>query len=78
VLQNLIERGLVRRERSAEDRPEYVLELGPDGQRARGRVEKLSASWRPGCSPCSTSATWTTSSGWPARSWPPFDPPGEA
>jgi len=43
VLQNLIERGLVRRERSAEDRREYVLELGPDGQRARGRVEKLSA-----------------------------------
>jgi DNA-binding MarR family transcriptional regulator len=43
VLQTLIERGLVRRERSDEDRREYVLELGAAGRRARSRVEKLRA-----------------------------------
>jgi DNA-binding MarR family transcriptional regulator len=39
----LIERDLVRRERSDEDRREYVLELGPAGRRAQERVEKLRA-----------------------------------
>jgi DNA-binding MarR family transcriptional regulator len=43
VLQTLIERGLVRRERSDEDRREYVLELGAAGRRARSRVEALRA-----------------------------------
>ena len=43
VLQTLIERGLVRRERSDEDRREYVLELTTAGQRVRARVEKLRA-----------------------------------
>ena len=43
MLQTLIERELVRRERSDEDRREYVLELTPAGQRARARVEKLRA-----------------------------------
>ncbi len=40
ALASLIERGWVRRERSDEDRREYVLELSPSGKRARGRVEK--------------------------------------
>ncbi|MCU1280043.1 MAG: hypothetical protein JWM53_3589 [bacterium] len=43
VLQPLIERGLVRRQRSDEDRREYVLELTAAGRRARARVEKLRA-----------------------------------
>ena len=37
----LIERGLVRRERSAEDRREYIVELTAAGRRQRDRVEKL-------------------------------------
>lgn len=41
ALQTLIERGWVRRERSAEDRREYVLDLSPAGKRACERVEKL-------------------------------------
>jgi DNA-binding MarR family transcriptional regulator len=41
VLQALIERGLVRRQRSDEDRREYVLELSAAGRRAQARVEKL-------------------------------------
>jgi DNA-binding MarR family transcriptional regulator len=41
VLQTLIERGLVRRERSDEDRREYVLELSAAGRRVQERVEKL-------------------------------------
>jgi DNA-binding MarR family transcriptional regulator len=41
VLQSLIERGLVRRQRSDEDRREYVLELGAAGRRVQERVEKL-------------------------------------
>lgn len=41
TLATLIERGLVRRERSAEDRREYVLELTAAGKRMRERVEKL-------------------------------------
>jgi DNA-binding MarR family transcriptional regulator len=43
ALQTLIERGLVRRERSDEDRREYVLKLGAAGRRAQVRVEKLRA-----------------------------------
>jgi DNA-binding MarR family transcriptional regulator len=43
VLQTLIDRGLVRRERSERDRREYVLELSATGKRARERVEKLRA-----------------------------------
>jgi DNA-binding MarR family transcriptional regulator len=39
----LLERGLVRRERSDEDRREYVLELAPAGKRARARIEKVRA-----------------------------------
>jgi DNA-binding MarR family transcriptional regulator len=41
TVQTLIERGLVRRERSDEDRREYVLELSAEGRRAQNRVEKL-------------------------------------
>jgi len=41
TLATLIERGLVRRERSAEDRREYVLELTAAGKRLREKVEKL-------------------------------------
>jgi len=40
VLQGLIERGWVRRERSDQDRREYVLELSAPGKRIRERVEK--------------------------------------
>ena len=43
VLAALIDRGLVRRERSDEDRREYVLQLGAAGRRARDQVEKLRA-----------------------------------
>lgn len=43
TLQTLIERGLVRRERSDTDRREYVLELAPAGRRVREQVEKLRA-----------------------------------
>jgi DNA-binding MarR family transcriptional regulator len=43
ALQTLIERDWVRRERSAEDRREYVLELGPAGRRAHARVDKVRA-----------------------------------
>lgn len=43
VLQTLIERGLVRRERSDADRREYVLELAAAGRRAQKRVETLRA-----------------------------------
>lgn len=38
LLSTLLERGLVRRKRSEEDRREYVLELSESGQRARRRV----------------------------------------
>lgn len=41
VLQTLIERGLVQRRRSEEDRREYALELSASGRRAQARVEKL-------------------------------------
>ncbi len=41
VLQTLIDRELVRRQRSDEDRREYVLELTAAGRRACGRVVKL-------------------------------------
>ncbi len=40
LLQTLLQRGLVRRTRSNEDRREYVLDLGATGQRARRRVEE--------------------------------------
>lgn len=40
ALETLIERGWVRRERSEEDRRQYVLELTASGRRARDRVEK--------------------------------------
>jgi DNA-binding MarR family transcriptional regulator len=43
TLQTLIDRGLVRRERSDEDRREYVLELTPAGKRVRDRVDKIRA-----------------------------------
>jgi DNA-binding MarR family transcriptional regulator len=43
TLQTLIERGLVRRERSDEDRREYVVELSAAGRRARDQVEKVRA-----------------------------------
>ena len=43
ALQTLIERGLVSRERSEEDRREYVLELTPAGRRVRDRVLTLRA-----------------------------------
>lgn len=43
TLQTLLERGLVRRERSDEDRREYVIELAPAGRRLRDQVEKLRA-----------------------------------
>ncbi len=41
ALQTLIDRGLVRRERSAEDRREYLLDLTPAGRRMRDRVVKV-------------------------------------
>jgi DNA-binding MarR family transcriptional regulator len=41
TLATLIERGLVRRERIAEDRREYMLELTASGKRLRERAEKL-------------------------------------
>jgi DNA-binding MarR family transcriptional regulator len=41
VLQALLERGLVRRERSEEDRRQYLLELSPAGRRAQARVKQL-------------------------------------
>lgn len=39
ALETLIERGWVRRERSKEDRRQYVLELTDSGQRVRKRVD---------------------------------------
>jgi len=41
VLGALIERGLIRRERSKADRREYVLELTAAGRRLRDRIERL-------------------------------------
>ncbi len=43
TLQTLMERDLVRRERSDEDRREYVLELSPAGKKLRARIERLRA-----------------------------------
>lgn len=43
ILATLIERGWVDRERSDEDRREYVLELAAAGRRVRDKVEKLRA-----------------------------------
>jgi DNA-binding MarR family transcriptional regulator len=40
LLQTLLERGLVRRTDSKEDRRQYVLELGVSGQRMRRRVQE--------------------------------------
>lgn len=39
ALETLVERGWVRRKRSAEDRRQYVLELTAAGERARAKVE---------------------------------------
>ncbi len=44
ALQTLIDRGLVRRERSGEDRREYLLDLTADGRRLRDRIVKIRAS----------------------------------
>jgi len=41
AIQTLLARGLVRRERSDEDRREYVLSLTPAGKRVFERVSKL-------------------------------------
>ena len=43
ALQTLMDRGWVRRERSTEDRREYVLELSAPGRRALARVEQTRA-----------------------------------
>jgi DNA-binding MarR family transcriptional regulator len=43
TLQTLIDRGLVLRERSDEDRREYVLDLTAAGRKVRERVEKARA-----------------------------------
>ncbi|MCP3097937.1 MarR family transcriptional regulator [Myxococcus sp. K15C18031901] len=43
LLRTLIQRKLVRRTRSEEDRREYALELTPSGQRMRERVEEARA-----------------------------------
>src|SRR4051794_28645566 len=43
LLQTLLERGLVRRARSKQDRRQYVLALGPAGQRMRRHVEEARA-----------------------------------
>jgi DNA-binding MarR family transcriptional regulator len=43
ALQTLIERGWVLRKRSAEDRREYLLELGAAGRRELERIEALRA-----------------------------------
>ena len=43
ALQTLMDRGWVRRERSTEDRREYILELSAPGRRALARVEQLRA-----------------------------------
>ncbi len=40
VLEPLVERGWVKRERSQDDRRQYILELTPAGQRVRKRVEE--------------------------------------
>jgi DNA-binding MarR family transcriptional regulator len=41
ALQTLIERGWVLRERSAHDRREYLLDLGPSGRRTLKRIEAV-------------------------------------
>ena len=41
ALQTLLDRGWVRRERSTEDRREYILELSATGRRALARVEQM-------------------------------------
>jgi DNA-binding MarR family transcriptional regulator len=43
ALQTLLDRGWVRRERSTEDRREYILELSAPGRRALTRVEQMRA-----------------------------------
>jgi DNA-binding MarR family transcriptional regulator len=43
ALETLVERGWVRRSRSAEDRRQYVLELSASGQRVCKRVEQARA-----------------------------------
>ena len=41
ALQSLLERGVLRRERSESDRREYLLELGPEGGDVLDRVERI-------------------------------------
>lgn len=41
ALQTLMDRDWVRRERSTEDRREYILELSPSGRRTLTRVEQM-------------------------------------
>ncbi len=43
ALQTLLDRGWVRRERSTEDRREYLLELSAPGRRALAKVEEARA-----------------------------------
>ena len=43
ALETLVERGWVRKTRSAEDRRQYLLDLSPAGQRVRKRVEDARA-----------------------------------
>ena len=41
ALQSLLDRGVLRRERSAVDRREYVLQLGPKGAEVLAQVERV-------------------------------------
>jgi DNA-binding MarR family transcriptional regulator len=41
ALQGLIERGVIRRQRSKSDRREYLLELGPTGKDSLAEVERV-------------------------------------
>jgi DNA-binding MarR family transcriptional regulator len=43
LLQALLDRGLVRRARSKEDRRQYLLELSAEGERTRRRVDQARA-----------------------------------
>jgi DNA-binding MarR family transcriptional regulator len=43
ALQGMLERGVIRRERSKKDRREYLLELGPKGRESLAEVERARA-----------------------------------